>query len=152
MLNAIDAPTKRGTVVISIAHVPGQLLLEIKCRAGPDDGKELAANAIHEFNPRSTARLHGMNCAVIPGNLLEAELFGRKKGAFTATAPGIQRRLLYGTIAEVGIAEYLPEASRAHSKRRTTGVSASVCNETVRNASIRGSHSFKRELSTARFR
>ena len=74
-------------------------------------GKEVLADVIHAWSPRSTGPLVKVNCAAIPETLLESELFGHEKGAFTgAVAQRIGRfeQANGGTIFLDEIAEMSP--------------------------------------------
>ncbi len=56
-------------------------------------GKELVAKLLHAASPRSTAPFAAINCAAIAGDLLESELFGHEKGAFTGAVSAKRGKL-----------------------------------------------------------
>ncbi len=87
--NIIYGSPKMEEVIGLVARVaPSQATVLIRGESGT--GKELIANAIHFASPRSQMPLIKVNCSAIPETLLESELFGHEKGAFTGAT---QRRI-----------------------------------------------------------
>ena len=67
------------TLVLDVAKTTATVLLS----GESGTGKELIAKTIHLLSPRGKASFVAINCAAIPENLLESELFGHEKGSFT---------------------------------------------------------------------
>ncbi len=63
---------------------PSNVTLTLTGESGT--GKEVLTKALHRLSPRKNKRLVAINCAAVPENLMEAELFGYEKGAFTGAA------------------------------------------------------------------
>lgn len=85
--------TEKKTEIIG-THALMQKLAQVIQKVAPTDatvlvvgesgtGKELIARRIHELSKRANQPFVAINCGTIPGDLLESELFGHSKGAFT---------------------------------------------------------------------
>jgi len=87
LLTASPEMLKVARTVERVANTDVSVML----LGGSGTGKELLARAVHEKSPRAKSEFIAINCAAIPENLLEAELFGYERGAFTGavkTTPG----------------------------------------------------------------
>jgi|TARA_B100002019_G_scaffold270558_1_gene264235 two-component system response regulator HydG len=82
MIGSSEAMSKVYIRVHKIAPTESTVLI----RGETGTGKELVAQAIHELSARSDKPFIAINCAAIPETLIESELFGHEKGAFTGAA------------------------------------------------------------------
>ena len=95
MIGASKAVKEMQEMIDKVAPTDARVLI-----TGPNgSGKELVAKSIHEKSRRSSGPLVEVNCAAIPSELIESELFGHEKGSFTSA---IKQRIGKFELAEGG--------------------------------------------------
>jgi len=99
LLGQLVGRSKKMQAVMSIiaAVAPSRASILITGESGT--GKELAARTIHELSPRKGKSFVAVNCAAIPETLMESEIFGHEKGAFTGA---VERRMGCFELADGG--------------------------------------------------
>jgi DNA-binding NtrC family response regulator len=115
-------------------------------------GKEVVARTIHDRSDRARAPFVAVNCGAIPGNLIEAELFGYEKGAFTGAARqhrGCFERAEGGTLFLDEITEMAPEMQVRLLRVLESGHYTRVGGEEELRARVRVIAATNRELAQA---
>src|SRR5438067_5021067 len=103
-------------------------------------GKEIFARAIHYLSPRAERPFVPVNCGALPENLVESEIFGHKRGAFTGAASdqaGLIREAEGGTLFLDEIDCLTPQAQVKLLRFLQDGEYRSVGSEQIRHANIR---------------
>ena len=94
--------------VFRIVEKAAQSEASVLLRGETGTGKELLAKALHQLSPRQRGPFHAISCAALPASLLESELFGHVRGAFTGAVrdnPGHFRLADKGTLFLDEVAE-----------------------------------------------
>ena len=90
----IIAKNRAMTAVLNLVEQVAQTDATVLIQGETGTGKELVARAIHKASLRNTKPLIRINCGAIPANLIESELFGHEKGAFTGATSSRKGRFL----------------------------------------------------------
>ncbi len=122
-------------------------------------GKELLARAIHNISPRKDAKMVAVNCGAIPATLLESELFGHVKGAFTGAdsdRPGRLDAARGGTLFLDEIAEIPPPVQvkllRVLQEKTYEPLGSNDSSKADVRVVVATNRDLKREIADGRFR
>jgi two-component system response regulator HydG len=126
-----DSP--QMTALYTLLHKIADASAPVLITGESGTGKELVARAIHAASPRSAGPFVAVNCAAMPAQLIESELFGHEKGAFTdarVAKPGLLATANGGTIfldeiGELGL-EVQPKLLRALQEHTCRAVGATT--------------------------
>jgi DNA-binding NtrC family response regulator len=122
-------------------------------------GKELVANALHHNSPRRPRAFVALNCGAIPKEIIESELFGHEKGAFTGALVKRMGRIEQahgGTLFLDEVSEMPPDLQvkflRVLEERRVTPVGGNDSKESDFRLVSATNRDLKKEIETGRFR
>ncbi len=82
----VVAASEEMKQVMALARRVGRTDLSVLITGETGSGKEIVARTVHASSPRTAGPIVAVNCAAIPGELIESELFGHTRGAFTGAA------------------------------------------------------------------
>src|SRR5947207_6302551 len=98
-LGSLVGPSKKMQEIFRLIEMVAPSTASVLITGASGTGKELVARTIHELSPRRTRTFVAINCAAIPETLIESEIFGHEKGAFTGA---LERRTGCFELAEGG--------------------------------------------------
>jgi DNA-binding NtrC family response regulator len=98
-LGTLIGPSKKMQEIFRLIELVAPSTASVLITGASGTGKELVARTIHELSPRKSKPFVAINCAAIPETLIESEIFGHEKGAFTGA---LERRTGCFELAEGG--------------------------------------------------
>jgi DNA-binding NtrC family response regulator len=98
-LGSLIGPSKKMQEIFRLIEMVAPSTASVLITGASGTGKELVARTIHELSPRRPKPFVAINCAAIPETLIESEVFGHEKGAFTGA---LERRTGCFELAEGG--------------------------------------------------
>ncbi len=98
-LGTLVGPSKKMQEIFRLVEMVAPSTASVLITGASGTGKELVARTIHELSPRRNKPFIPINCAAIPETLIESEVFGHEKGAFTGA---LERRIGCFELAEGG--------------------------------------------------
>jgi transcriptional regulator with GAF, ATPase, and Fis domain len=136
MLGESSAMRTLRDVIAKVAPTPARVLIQ----GESGTGKELVARLVHEMSPRAQGPFVAVNCGAIPRELIESELFGHEKGAFTGAVDrqkGMFEQADGGTLFLDEVGELPLELQPALLRAVQFGEIRSVGSDQVRHVDVR---------------